>query len=182
MTEQAKINPRQVQAYQSLRAVAIDAAATCGAQIGVNLLLPDGTVGTLAQLQALFGTGTTGSSITTTDDVEEGQWNLWFTNRRAQDAVGGILANSTNVTLTYVGGTSITADLTDLADTGAGSLLAITRDGKGRVTGTRAPTTDDLPEGATNRYAQGILDDLIVSSSGKPLVTSSGDFITTSAA
>lgn len=140
MTDQAKINPRQVQAYQSLRPVAIDAAATCGAQIGVNLLLPDGTVGTLAKLQALFGTGTTSSSITTTDDVEEGQWNLWFTNRRAQDAVGGILANSANVTLTYVGGTSITADLTDLTDIGTGALLAITRDGKGRVTGTKAAT------------------------------------------
>ncbi|KZC17011.1 hypothetical protein RHOFW510R12_01545 [Rhodanobacter sp. FW510-R12] len=124
------------------QSVLIDPAATVGAQIGVNLLLPDGTVGTLAQLAALFGsTATAGTgTITTTDDLEEGQWNLWFTSRRAQDAVGGILANSTNVTLAYVGGTSITADLTALTDSGAGALLATTFDAKGRKTGSRAAT------------------------------------------
>jgi hypothetical protein len=42
--------------------------------------------------------------------------------------------------------------LADLPDTGAGALLAITRDGKGRVSGSRVATTDDLSEGATNLY------------------------------
>ena len=143
MTTQAKVKPRQVAAYQSLRAVTVDEAATCGAQIGVNLLLPDGSVGTLAKLQALFGSAATvsdSSTISTTDDLEEGQFNLWFTDRRAQDAVGAIVGNSANVTLNYTTGTSLVADLTDLANTGAGALLAITRDGKGRVTGTRAAT------------------------------------------
>lgn len=124
-----------------LKSVTVETAATIGAQVGVNLLLPDGTVGTIAQLQKLFGsTPSTGTTINTTDDVAEGQWNLYFTNRRAQDAVGAILANSANVTLTYVGGTSITADLTTLTDSGAGALLAITRDAKGRISGTRAAT------------------------------------------
>ncbi len=142
MTDQKKVRPRQVAAYQSLRPVMVDEAATVGAQIGVNLLLPDGTVGTLAQLSKLFGsTATAGTgTITTTDDLDEGQWNLWFTSRRAQDAVGGILANSANVTLAYVGGTSITADLTALTDSGAGALLATTFDAKGRKTGSRAAT------------------------------------------
>ncbi|MGA0588714.1 hypothetical protein ACO2Q2_16545 [Dyella sp. KRB-257] len=50
-------------------------------------------------------------------------------------------ADSTNVTLTLdYSANTLTADLTDLADTGAGALLAITRDGKGRVTGTRSAT------------------------------------------
>lgn len=49
--------------------------------------------------------------------------------------------DSANVTLTLDYSTdTLTADLTDLADTGAGSLLAITVDAKGRVTGTRAAT------------------------------------------
>lgn len=124
-----------------LKSVTVETAATVGAQIGVNLLMPDGTVGTLAQLQKLFGsTASSGTSINTTDDLQEGQWNLYFTNRRAQDAVGAILANSANVTLTYVGGASITADLTPLTDSGAGTLLATTFDAKGRKTGSRAAT------------------------------------------
>ncbi len=123
-----------------LKSVTVETAATIGAQIGINLLLPDGSVGTIAQLQKLFGSTASSSTIRTTDDVAEGQWNLYFTNRRAQDAVGGILANSANVTLTYVGGTSITADLTNLADSGAGTLLATTFDAKGRKTGSRAAT------------------------------------------
>jgi len=46
-----------------------------------------------------------------------------------------------------------TISLADLADTGVGSsLVKITRDAKGRVEGTEAATTDDLPEGATNFY------------------------------
>lgn len=49
--------------------------------------------------------------------------------------------DSANVTLTLDYSTdTLTADLTDLSDTGAGSLLAITVDAKGRVTGTRAAT------------------------------------------
>jgi len=124
--------------------IMVEPGATRGAQIGTNLLMPDGTLATAAKLQKLIGATPSGSSdLGTTDDLEEGAWNLYFTKRRAQDAVGAILADSANVTLRYTvdGDTpSITADLTDLADTGAGALLAITRDAKGRVTGTRDAT------------------------------------------
>lgn len=135
-----------------LKSVTVETAATIGAQIGVNLLLPDGSVGTIAQLQKLFGsTQTSGAPLNTTDDLQEGQWNLYFTNRRAQDAVGGILVNSANITLAYVGGTSITADLTDLADSGIGtSFSLITRDAKGRISGTQPVTAiDNVTIGAT---------------------------------
>lgn len=37
----------------------------------------------------------------TSDDVPEGVANLWFTNERAQDAVGSILADSSTVRFTY---------------------------------------------------------------------------------
>lgn len=154
MTSQKMLQPRQVQGYQSLRSVTVDAAATYGAQIGVNLLLPDGTVGTLAKLKALFGSASsTADTVDTTDDVKEGQYNLWFTNRRAQDAVGDLLTDTTTIDLSYVAGTSINATLKDLANSGTGAaLVKITRDSKGRISGTSAATTDDLAEGDTNLW------------------------------
>jgi hypothetical protein len=88
----------------------------------------------------------------TTDDLAEGQWNLYFTDRRAQDAVGGILEDSANVTLRYVAGTSIIADLTELTDAGGGTLQKTAFDAYGRKTGTSAATSDDLPEGLANLY------------------------------
>jgi hypothetical protein len=45
-----------------------------------------------------------------------------------------------------------TLDLADLADSGTGTFKLITRDAKGRVSGTADGTTDDVPEGSTNLY------------------------------
>lgn len=87
MSTQAKVAPRQVAAYQSLRPVVVDAAATCGAQIGVNLLLPDGSLGTVDKLRALFGSTSStvvGSGPDTTDDLPQGQFN-WYGNVYSKD-------------------------------------------------------------------------------------------------
>lgn len=47
----------------------------------------------------------------------------------------------------------VTIGLADLPDTGKGAALSkITRDSKGRVSGTQAATTDDLAEGGTRLY------------------------------
>lgn len=62
------------------------------------------------------------------------------------DAVSG----QTTKTVSTNGVTSI--GLADLANSGAGTLQAITRDAKGRISGTRTATTDDLTQGATNKY------------------------------
>lgn len=135
------------------KAVTVNLAATNGARIGTNLLMPDGSLATTAKLAALFGAGTPAdSSINTTDDLDEGQWNLWFTDRRAQDAVGAILADSATVSLAYVSGASIAATLNDLTDTNTGTFKLITRDTKGRVSGSADGTTDDVPEGGDNLY------------------------------
>lgn len=132
--------------------VQVEVGATVGAQIGVNLLSPDGQLVRWDQIANSAGSGGGSGSINTTDDLEEGQWNLWFTDRRAQDAVGGILADTATIDLTYTAGTSITATLKDLADSGTGAaLVKITRDAKGRISGTSAATTTDLAEG-TNLY------------------------------
>lgn len=53
----------------------------------------------------------TGYSAATTDDLSEGSSNQWFTNERAQDAVGTILTNSPSVLFTYDdAGNKITAE------------------------------------------------------------------------
>lgn len=123
----------------------LDREATNGAQFGVNLLDPSGSL-----VKWPIAVASTGSdSIGTTDDLEEGQFNLWFTPRRAQDAVGGILDDTATVEFAYTGGESIAATLKDLADSGTGtSLVKITRDGKGRISGTSDATTTDLTEGS----------------------------------
>ncbi len=125
-----------------VRAVQLDERATEGAILGINLRWPDGKLVKSSDFATMSGAG---QSIDTTDDLDEGKWNLYFTPRRAQDAVGSILTDSANVTLRYVGGISITADLANLADSGDGELLAISRDDKGRVSGTRPITEADLP-------------------------------------
>jgi hypothetical protein len=70
----------------------------------------------------------------TTDDIEEGVSNLYFTEERAQDAIGAAVANSTQT------GITVTYDDTD------GELNFSVAD---QWTG---KTTDDLSEGVTNRY------------------------------
>lgn len=129
------------------KSVLIDPAATNGAQIGVNLLLPDGSLAKMSDFGATSSTG--GDSIDTTDDLDEGAYHFYFTDLRAQDAVGTILADSATIDLAYVSGTSITATLKDLADSGAGAaLVKLTRDAKGRISGTESATTTDLTEGS----------------------------------
>jgi hypothetical protein len=133
------------------KSVTVDADATDGATIGVNLRKPDGTLVTLDEL----GGGSTAppNDLTTTDDLDEGGYNLYFTNKRAQDAVGGILVDSSSIDFTYdTAAPSITATLKDLPNSGLGGLVGIARDSKGRVSGTRNVTTDDLPEGSANLY------------------------------
>lgn len=62
------------------------------------------------------------------------------TGNKGWYAVSSALAGSSNISLSTAVNGVTTFDLTDVADSGAGSLLAITRDSKGRITGTRAAT------------------------------------------
>jgi hypothetical protein len=69
---------------------------------------------------------------TSTDDLTEGTYNHYFTDQRAEDAAGNLLAGATksNIDITYVGGTlSITAE-----------------------NGVADSDTDDLTEGTSNLY------------------------------
>lgn len=127
--------------------------ATIGAQVGVNLLDPNGNVVKWSDILNAPTSATGSSSASTTDDLDEGSFNLYFTNERAQDAVGNILQNSANVTLTYDDPTPfIRADLTDVTVTAGGSLKKYGFDAKGRLSQQATATTDDLTEGSTNLY------------------------------
>ena len=90
-----------------------------------NGLVVEGTTATVNGEDVI----TTGS---TTDDLNEGSTNLYFTDERAQDAVATAISNGshTNITITY--------------DDGANSLSF--------AGSTAISTTDDLTEGSTNLY------------------------------
>lgn len=127
--------------------------ATEGAIVGVNLRKPDGSLVTLAELGGGAAPDSDDEALTTSDDLDEGGYNLYFTDERARDAVGGILVDSESIDFTYDPTTpSITASLKDLGNSGSGDLVGISRDAKGRVSGTRSVTTDDLTEGDSNLY------------------------------
>lgn len=87
-------------------------------------------------LKAIAGVIAGGS---TTSDLPEGT-NLYFTDERAQDAVGTILTDSSNIDLTYNdAGNTITADLFSTAVTpgsygSATQVGTFTVDAKGRLT------------------------------------------------
>lgn len=87
-----------------------------GATIGTDLFYADGTLVHLADIVNAPATTGGGADISTTDDLNEGAYNLYFTDARAQHAVGFILQDSTNVTLRYTAGAgsaspTIVADL-----------------------------------------------------------------------
>lgn len=112
------------------------------------------------------------SAITTavdaidTDDIEEGTSNLYFTNQRAIDAVGGTIGDAidlldtddieeglTNLYFTDSRAKTSAAELltgatlTNITITGTGSGLTITAEN-----GVADSDTDDLAEGTTNLY------------------------------
>ena len=160
MANRSPRNPVTVCVYQTTRVIQIDADATYGAQIGVNLLLPNGKVATMADFQN--GNGTIVGPATT-DELAEGQYNFYFTDKRAQSAVGDILTDTSTVHLAYDGtGNTIKADLV-----GFGAL-----------------TTDDLDEGTDNLYftkprvagalAEGIGIDLSVDGDGNTTISLTG--------
>lgn len=136
--------------------VAVDTDATDGAVVGLNLRWPDGSTVTEAQLRSVGGGQVSSAFPDTSDDVDEGQYNLYFTVKRAQDAVGGILTDTDTIDFTYDGTAHIIkADLKTLANAGGGALVKVARDDFGRVSGTSAATTDNLTEGVANLYFTG---------------------------
>jgi hypothetical protein len=85
-------------------------------------------------------------------------------------AISDALDSTANITLT-VGTDGVTKiDLADLADSGTGAaLVKITRDSKGRVSGTHSATTSDLAEGTNLYYTNARADARIALQKAQPL-------------
>lgn len=147
---------KRVPLHQNPRGfVDVDPDATNGAQVGVNLRGPDGQILTAAQVINPTGGSSGGpSSIAST---------IWKLIREVPSNIqklaaligAGFAARQSNgdwALRTLQEGTGIdianpdgdagnpTIGLKDVANSGTGTLLAVTRDGKGRVTGTRPAT------------------------------------------
>ncbi len=147
---------KRVPLHQNPRGfVDVDPDATNGAQVGVNLRGPDGQILTAAQVINPTGGSSGGpSSIASTiwklirevpSNIQKlaaligagfaarqsnGDWAL----RSLQEGAGIDIANPDG------DAGNPTIGLEDVANSGTGTLLAISRDGKGRVTGTRPAT------------------------------------------
>ncbi|MCU1059701.1 hypothetical protein B9Y88_07525 [Stenotrophomonas maltophilia] len=147
---------KRVPLHQNPRGfVDVDPDATNGAQVGVNLRGPDGQILTAAQVINPTGGSSGGpSSIASTiwklirevpSNIQKlaaligagfaarqsnGDWAL----RSLQEGTGIDIANPDG------DAGNPTIGLKDVANSGTGTLLAVTRDGKGRVTGTRPAT------------------------------------------
>ncbi len=147
---------KRVPLHQNPRGfVDVDPDATNGAQVGVNLRGPDGQILTAAQVINPTGGSSGGpSSIASTiwklirevpSNIQKlaaligagfaarqsnGDWAL----RSLQEGTGIDIANPDG------DAGNPTIGLEDVANSGTGTLLAVTRDGKGRVTGTRPAT------------------------------------------
>ncbi|WWW34509.1 hypothetical protein V8017_15995 [Stenotrophomonas rhizophila] len=161
---------KRVPLHQNPRGfVDVDPDATPGAQVGVNLLGPDGRVLSAAQVINPVDPGSSGGPNGISSTLwklireiplniqklaalvgrgfavrrDDGEWAL----RTLQDGDGIDITNPDG----EAGDPEIS--LEDLPDSGVGAaLVKITRDAKGRVSGTAAATTDDLPQGAVNKY------------------------------
>lgn len=122
--------------------------ATASVQMSTARLLGRSTAATGLVEEITLGTGLSFSGTTlnvslsgfTTDTLPEGVTNLYFTNERAQDAVGGILTDSATIDFTYDdAGNTITAIVKptsiDLTSHVTGTL-PVANGGTGRATNT----------------------------------------------
>lgn len=127
------------------------ADATKGATVGLDLYDPSGN---LVQWSDILNPAVTPTTFNgTSDDVSEGQWNLYFTNQRAQDAVGAILTNSSNITLTY--DSTAHTIVADFANQSANLALLGPASGSAAKPTFRAITNADLPQYVRNLGCMG---------------------------
>jgi len=91
-----------------------------------------------------------------TDDITEGSSNLYYTDERVADKIGGIMSGSGNIVVTYddVADTIVVSESLTTTDITEGDNLYYTdARADGRVTaGFAAKDTDDLSEGSSNLY------------------------------
>ena len=91
-----------------------------------------------------------------TDDISEGSSNLYYTDERVADKIGGIMSGSGNIVVTYDDSADtivVSESLTTTDITEGDNLYYTDARADGRVTaGFAAKDTDDLSEGSSNLY------------------------------
>lgn len=112
------------------------------------------------------------------DDIAPGQTAYYGTGQSADPEeshvtrgwhpVSGAMMQGPGLSLTIGADGVTTFALAELADSGAGTLLAIQRDEFGRAAGTRTPDTDDLAEGGNLYYTDARSDARITAQKGQP--------------
>lgn len=106
-----------------------------------SLLKTQDEFGVVRGAQVVSVNGQTGIVVLDTDDIAEGATNKYFTDERAQDAVGSLMTDGPEIDFTYVDGSDqLTAALvvtTVVAGTygSASAVPVFTVDSKGRITG-----------------------------------------------
>ncbi len=129
---------------------------------GIDITNPDGEAGD--------------PTISLEDLADSGAGALLAITRDAKGRVSGTRAATITGTASQIdvaNGTAAagvpTISLADLANSGAGAaLVKITRDAKGRVSGTQAATTTDLAEGANLYFTNARADARITAQKGQP--------------
>jgi YD repeat-containing protein len=165
---------QRVARYQQNGFVTVDPDATRGATIGESLFDTDGSVVSWSTILARVG------AVAPDDGGAPATEVYWRVIREVPanvvalantsttglyvvtDANGGSTTREIEVAageLTVANGDGVadnpTLGLADVTDSGAGEILGLERDDKGRVSGTRAVTTDDLTEGVANLWFTG---------------------------
>lgn len=113
---------------------------------------PSGGDTKISGVGSIYVSATAVKVVSLNGDVDDPGFTAYYgtdaTGEKGWYAVGDALASSGNVTKTTDAAGVTSFDLVGLADSGTGvALVKITRDAKGRVSGTSAATTTDLTEG-----------------------------------
>lgn len=120
-------------------------------------VIPNSSTANFSALVDLSNSQALVTAAATTDNLTEGAVNLYFTDERAQDAVGGILTDSASIDFTYTDATpAITAIVIDDSISNAKLANVATQTIKGR---TSASTGD--PEDLTATQATAILNAMV---------------------
>lgn len=176
---------------QGAKTIVVESGATRGATIGLDLWLLDANGNQVAvreqDILNSYVTTTPGGGDSSTGDYSPTAWRLIVeippnVVALAETATTGIYVitgegasvtrqiTGTEDEITVADGDAVAGNpkigLADLANSGVGgALLKITRDDKGRLSGTEAATTDDLDEGTENLY---YTDDRVIALIGDP--------------
>lgn len=148
------------------KVVTIESDATIGATFGVDLRYPNGTLVQASDFGAPPSNGGGTQPVVTiwrlileippniTALANTGTAGLYVVTGAGTSVtreIQGVIGRTTVSDCDGVAGDPV-VDLAVVPDAGGGEIRKFDRDSWGRVTGTSAATTDDLPEGATNLY------------------------------